>query len=317
MKLSILIPTYNRSNFLINNLEKLSTILAELSFHDNVSIIISDNNSPDNTEFEVRNFMNNNPLISIHYYRQTENIGLEKNVLYVLGKAKSEFIMFLGDDDLISKNYLQKVMEYLSTEENLRAIIPNFYSIDIHGNKISEGRDDGIKTQLFPPGFSNCMENSWRAHQMSGLIFQREGLYESYKSNGVNNIYPFIYFASISSLYGKTLLLTDYPIQVCQPGRDKKFWSYGNDMLLNDVFDNYDKLDINSIKKTRLQTKLLSKQYWRWSASLQNGLGNYVKKLCVVWMIPNSTYIYKIFFPIIFLRLKLLARLKSKSNSQN
>ena len=43
MKLSICIPTYNRSSYLKRFLEKLYAEIAKFSLHDKVEVIVSDN----------------------------------------------------------------------------------------------------------------------------------------------------------------------------------------------------------------------------------------------------------------------------------
>jgi glycosyltransferase involved in cell wall biosynthesis len=68
--ISICIPTYNRADFLkicINN------IINQDAFSENkIEIVISDNNSPDNTYEVVKTFQKN--YSNIKYFKNHENI---------------------------------------------------------------------------------------------------------------------------------------------------------------------------------------------------------------------------------------------------
>ncbi len=110
MTLDILIPTYNRSKFLIKNLEQLSIIISRFP-SENIGIIISDNASTDETGKAVEEFIQNNPSVKIRYHRQKENIGFTRNFISVLSLSKANYILTLGDDDYIDERYLKEAIE--------------------------------------------------------------------------------------------------------------------------------------------------------------------------------------------------------------
>jgi hypothetical protein len=130
--------------------------------------------------------------------------------------------------------------------------------------ELARGRDLDKKTKLFKKGFFSAYINSYRGHQLSGLVLKRENLFEVYQQYAVHNLYPFIFFVAYTALHGDLLHLTDYPVKVTQPGQDKKYWGYGNDGLICDIFDNYKKLPVSGINKSLLQTRLLIVQHWRY-----------------------------------------------------
>ena len=103
--LSIIIPTFNRVDAIMQNVIELTGFIRELKAEKYVSILISDNCSTDNTFHSLSIFKERNQDILIQIYKQDANIGLEKNALFVLERAESEFVMYLGDDDYISKEY--------------------------------------------------------------------------------------------------------------------------------------------------------------------------------------------------------------------
>lgn len=302
MILSILIPTYNRAPFLKKNLEILKQHLLKIEEESSVELVISNNFSSDDTDLMVKDFISLNPNININYFFQTENIGLEKNALAVLNEGNGEYVMFLGDDDFIEYEYLKGVLEHLKSNLNTHCIIPSFFPVDLKGNKIGSGRDLNSESKLYDPGFKNCLENSWRGHQLSGLVFKRDGLYSSYVKNNINNIYLFIYFTSISCITGCTYHFTNYPVKVSDPGQENKDWNYGDDGLIFAIFDNYKNLPFNQIEKTLLQLKIIRNQPTRIWSYKKKGNKTFLLALNKVWLNKNSTFLYKILFPLEFLR---------------
>ena len=101
MLLSICIPTYNRPEDLkncINSIYKQKGVDKK-----NFEICISDNCS----KFNILKIINPyKKKINIRYRRNKKNLGFAMNVLNVSLMARAEFIWFLGDDDLLTKNSL-------------------------------------------------------------------------------------------------------------------------------------------------------------------------------------------------------------------
>jgi glycosyltransferase involved in cell wall biosynthesis len=306
MTLSILIPTYNRVDSLLKNLNLLADYILKGALKGKIEIIISNNNSKDKTDYAVKKFQKENSQINLRYFLQTVNIGLEKNALFILDKAQGEYVMYLGDDDFIEYEYLVGCIKHLHEHKTTSCIIPSFKAIDINGNHIEgKGRDLNIKSKVYKKGFKNCLENSWRGHQLSGLILIREGLLEKYYSQNVQNIYPFIFFVAYSCLNGNCFHFTQHPVKVTQPGQGKKDWGYGHDGLLNEIFDNYSKLSINAFYKTALQIKHFQKQRWRLWIYRDNGTKEFFKAFWAIMLTSNSTAYFKIVFPFEVFLLKL------------
>lgn len=93
--LTIAIPTYNR-------LEKLKICLKRLMEQkkiEQIEIIVSDNASSDGTGEYMTELVKKAENIS--YYRNTENVGPDKNFLNCFDKAMGEYVLLLGDDDFL------------------------------------------------------------------------------------------------------------------------------------------------------------------------------------------------------------------------
>lgn len=299
MKLSILIPTYNRSPYLIKNLELLNGFINEINELVGIEIVISNNCSTDNTDIDVNNFILEYPNLKIQYFKQIENLGLEKNALFVLKEAKGEYVMYLGDDDFLEKDYLSGVINHLKHNKKTNSIIPNFIPVDIYGKQIDKGRDDEFSNRIYKAGFKNCLVNSWRGHQLSGLVLKREDLYDAYIDLKISNIYLFIFLIGYCCLYGDTYHFTEFPLKVTQPGQANKDWGYGKDGLLNEVFDNYLKLPLNYFQKSLLQLFFYKKQTWRVFMYERNGFKSFLMAVLNVLRTSNSTFLFKLTFPIV------------------
>ena len=130
--LSICIPTYNRAELLRSALYSLAPQIKELQ--DEVELIVSDNNSQDNTEEIVKWAEQFGP---IKYHRNNENIGAFKNaILFPTQLAKGDFCWILGDDDFLRPNAVKKVLEVIKTYPEIDYIYVNFshFSTDLLKN---------------------------------------------------------------------------------------------------------------------------------------------------------------------------------------
>lgn len=104
LKLSICIPTYNRSEFLAWTLDKIEGL---------GEIIISDNASTDSTRF-MRNQVDK-------YVRQTSNIGAFPNMRAALLEATSEYAVFCADDDYLLAEPLEAAIGFMDANPKVVA----------------------------------------------------------------------------------------------------------------------------------------------------------------------------------------------------
>lgn len=105
--LSICIPTYNRARYLKQSLKVISPQID----NDAVELIISDNCSVDDTEQMVLEYVQINHRI--RYVRQEINVGAARNFLSLMHLAKGKYIFLLGDDDILTNNAIDIIVNYL------------------------------------------------------------------------------------------------------------------------------------------------------------------------------------------------------------
>lgn len=113
-RLTISIPTYNRSNYLGDTLQQLHSELANFNPGE-VEVIVSDNASPDNTEKIVSDAIKSG--LVIRYIRNSENIGSDANIAQCFNQANGNYVLILGDDDLFVDGSLNWLMGKLASSE--------------------------------------------------------------------------------------------------------------------------------------------------------------------------------------------------------
>ena len=108
--LTVIIPTWNRCEYLKKNLDILLP-LAELHKED-VSVYISDNASDDDTPLVIEETKKSYPKL-VTSFRQETNIGSARNFTDSISKIDSEYFVLLGDDDYIMPIYFDYVLRIL------------------------------------------------------------------------------------------------------------------------------------------------------------------------------------------------------------
>ena len=108
------IPVYNEEK---NIASTLDSVLSQK--YQNFEIIVSDNNSLDNTLKIVQEYSKNNQKITI--IQNKKNQGSLENFNNLIKNAKGEYFVIAGAHDLWSENYLTELIEEL--DNNPKAVI--------------------------------------------------------------------------------------------------------------------------------------------------------------------------------------------------
>jgi abequosyltransferase len=113
--LTIGIPTYNRDKFLEQCLESIASQMTDSQVAEKVELVISDNASSDSTEQIVQKFRERIP--SLNYFKNSENLGVDRNILQVVEKSQGEYVWMLGDDDALFPDSLSYMLQRLEKPE--------------------------------------------------------------------------------------------------------------------------------------------------------------------------------------------------------
>lgn len=108
---SVTMITYNHADFIKEAIE--GVLMQECNF--DFELIISNDNSPDNTNDIINEIIKNHPNASkIKYYNHQKNLGILPNFLYTFEVSAGEYIAICeGDDYWIDKHKLQKQVDFL------------------------------------------------------------------------------------------------------------------------------------------------------------------------------------------------------------
>ena len=154
MKLSICIATYNRAEFLEENLQIIEKQLTQ-SLVSEVEIIVGDNGSTDDTLERVRRFQKLHANCQIRVLAHGKNLGHGRNILSVIGEAKGEYCWLLGDDDYIVKGAIQKLLGLFLTHPTVPHFLINYSRFDYRARAITAERMIGLNADIY---FRNCNE---------------------------------------------------------------------------------------------------------------------------------------------------------------
>ncbi|MDA8388209.1 MAG: glycosyltransferase family 2 protein [Nitrospiraceae bacterium] len=111
--LTLAIPTYNRASCLD---ECLAHICPQVDgIGKDVEILVSDNNSPDETGGVVDKYISAGA--AIRYVKNEENMGPDRNFLQCFRMAQGKYLLILGDDDILLEGSVKKILGVLEKDD--------------------------------------------------------------------------------------------------------------------------------------------------------------------------------------------------------
>ena len=112
MKVSILIPTYNRETIIA---ETIDSALSQT--YPNIEVVIVDNASSDNTWNMISAYAEKDKRIKA--FRNESNVGPVRNWLRCVNEASGEYGKILWSDDLIAPAFLEKTVPFLKDNNDV------------------------------------------------------------------------------------------------------------------------------------------------------------------------------------------------------
>ncbi|MBR8830312.1 MAG: hypothetical protein N5P05_003407 [Chroococcopsis gigantea SAG 12.99] len=126
VKVSLCLPTYNRSHYLTYS---ITSVLKQT--YEDFELIVCDDASPDNTAEVVKNFNDSR----IRYIRHEENIGRSRNMRAGFAASRGEYFIKFDDDDALTPDFLCKTVTILDSHPDIDFVCTNHWIIDKYGNK--------------------------------------------------------------------------------------------------------------------------------------------------------------------------------------
>jgi len=173
-----------------------------------IEVIVSDNCSTDETNNFLQNFGEKySSQYNLVIKRNHENIGVSKNITQLFALSKSEYFMFLGDDDKIYKEAFEKVLPILKSNESPSAIIQTEW------DWIPSSRKVGLYSWKESIPYFYEYGNAW-----AGIIKREAALDAVLKRNILNKaeqtVWPqtIMAFLAMYDLSDKKVYLADFKI---------------------------------------------------------------------------------------------------------
>lgn len=129
---SVLIPTYNRVNYL-----EIALQSALDQTYQNIEIIICDDSTNDDSKRMLMRYLKIHP--QIHYYTNRGNLGEYglNNFKKCIEFANGEYINFLNDDDIFYPKKIERMVEYLN-DKTISLVTSRRSRIDANGNALPD-----------------------------------------------------------------------------------------------------------------------------------------------------------------------------------
>jgi len=145
--ISVIMSVYNDSQYLG---EAIESILYQT--YSNFEFLIADDASMDSSVEIIQAYAKNDGRIS--YFGRKENVGLAKNLNFLLGKAKGQFIARMDGDDVSLPERFEREID-LITVQDLDLVWCNVLYIDEAGNEICERYQPSVEQTLARLGRQN------------------------------------------------------------------------------------------------------------------------------------------------------------------
>lgn len=332
IKLSICIPTYNRSNFLMSIFEQLNNIKDE-SITSSLEVCVSDNASTDDTEEMVLKWMKKNN-INIKYSKNSHNEGADNNFLKSVAMAEGDYCWLFGSDDLFAHNAIEKVLAEINISGS-DIYLFNRVNCDIDMNpiKVRKWFSDEISTKEFDFKKSDDLIEYLKGADSLGAIFSylssivfKRKLWRSqeFDSSYIGTGYSHVYYLMSMVSSGCKLYYLDEALVLNRGGNDS-FLSdgkanralidlYGYSKIADDIFKGTDFympfLDVLTKKERKQFKTIMFLRYYSNSSDWERSIF-ILRKLKYSGLLISMVSIFK--YPIInFIDLYLKIK-KSKS----
>ncbi len=198
--LSFTIPVYNGAQTILETLESVQS-----ECDSNCEIVVLDNCSTDATAQIVEDFQSK--YTHVRYFRNSENLGYDRNFNRCFEEAVGDYVWIVGDDDLIRPGAVEKVREVLAEHDDLGFIYVNYAIVNRATNKISKERDYTVyEDRLFSPGSEAALLLQEYPNFISSLVFDRAAWLRANAEQ---------YFDTLYSQYGVFLDVTTQQKSYC------------------------------------------------------------------------------------------------------
>lgn len=223
IKLSVIIPTYNRASYLS---QCLHSILS--SSYENLEVIVSDNASQDDTQAVVSSFTDNR----LRYYRNDTNIGAELNILKLLEYVSGDYIFCLTDDDYLAEGAISYIVEIIRSHPTVGVIFNALRRLDARSRQFLSDYVPYQGNRVFSAGEESLIALVWQAQCFSVITIRRDLIDLDGFKRHIGSMYPQVYLVG-STMKRAPTYYTDARL-VIHRRFNEVAWEYKEDYMLQD-----------------------------------------------------------------------------------
>jgi len=167
--ISVCIPAYNRVKVLPALLDSILT----QDFND-FDIVITEDCSPERhaiaakvAEYQLR-FGN-----KLKYFENSQTLGYDGNLRRLVELARGDFVLFMGNDDLLAPGALRSVANALQERQDVGVVLRSYSSFLSDPEKPVQIFRYFGEDRVFPPGADTVVTFFRRCVFISGMVFKR------------------------------------------------------------------------------------------------------------------------------------------------
>lgn len=170
LKISVCIPAYNRASVLR---PLLDSILSQ-SYPD-FDVVIAEDGSPERALIagvveEYRHAHSGR----IHYYENPANLGYDGNLRRLIELASGDYVLFMGNDDLMAPGALEAVGQILSKYPNVGVMLRAYAAFEGEPRNIVQEFKYFDRELYFPPGAPTIGTVYRRSVVIPGMVIHRQ-----------------------------------------------------------------------------------------------------------------------------------------------
>lgn len=240
-RLSIVIPTYNSADVLAPNLKVL---LPQIKIHKEVELVIINNGSTDNTKRIILENIKNYESDRINIVERYKTIDAMDNFDDGVSRANGEYVLLLGDDDILCPSFISIVLPYLDGKLGVFHYNKILGEDNFADNILPFRHRSGISPVIYYSSFADFLkEYTSEFNFMSSIIFKKSVWNEGLKINPFRDFCGYRWYATI--VYGaldSTATYFYFPL-VIQRVRNRSWSSQWPLFWIGEMFSIFKDLD--------------------------------------------------------------------------
>lgn len=225
--LTVGITSYNRVRELARCINSIKT-----KYKEDIEVLVSEDKSPLSSEIcEMVNTLAKNSDYKIRFTTNEINLGYDMNLKAIIEKSYGKFVLLMSDDDALTDNCLDEIIEYLRTKPRCGVLYSPFKKYPT--NKLSRVRGENNKILA---GEANAARLVYDSILFSGLIFRKEFV-ENFNASRFKNYNYFQVYLFLQMIYNYGGYYFKRPAVLCIGDGENAYGisesSGGNELLAN------------------------------------------------------------------------------------